>query len=358
MKKLSAILILVVFILASCQKEGLREDKEFNGMTALDHNSYVVLDSRQETGKMPEFTVAKNGIIQEQPTGKMFCNELIYGLFGGQTIPAGNIVVSNDFENLYVTYQADEGWKIKEIHLYAGTFENIPLNNANVPVPGQFPIKESFNPAIETVTYEIPLASLPECPYVLAHAVVGRDGQEETAWGKGDTSFEDAFDIKRWGWVIEYCVKTCDKEGVTGLKSYVVDKNKTDAPLWWVVAKGPGTDVNCLGFGFNTFNTGETNSSVYDLIKWGNIDDKVGTMTVFTTTEGNIKFLNIVIDLTDDNLAFSKTYLYAGSEAGLVKYHYMYENKDCFKFYEWFFRDDNVVNTKTFKIPLKDIKEK
>ncbi len=363
MRRLSSILVLLIIFLGSCEKGSVKEEKEFTGMAALKHNSYAILDSRLGTTGLPEITVSKNGVVQNESLARVFCKETIFELIAGQTIPAGNVIVSNDNENLYVTYESDNGWKIKEIHLFVGAFADIPLNNANVPVPGHFPINETFNPGVGMVTYEIPLSNLPDCPYILSHAVVVKEGQEETAWGKGDVSFEEAFDIKRWGWVMEFCPEKCDgKELVIALKSYVVDPKvydpATDLHVWWVVTKGPGSSDNCLGFGFNTFNTNQTGSSVYDLIKWGNLDVKAGTMTVFTTTENDIRYLNLVIDLDDDNLAFSHSYLYVGSTDGLKKYYYVYEKKDCYKFYEWFFQDSKILNTKTFKIPLTDIKEK
>jgi hypothetical protein len=362
MKRLTTILVLVIIILGSCEKSNLNEEKIFNGMAALKHNSYAILDSKPGPAGMPELTIAKNGIIREESLARLFCKETVFELIGGQTIPAGNVTVSNDMENLYVTYKADFGWKIKEIHLYAGTLENVPLNNANVPVPGQFPIKESFNPAIEMVTYEIALKDLPECPYILAHAVVAKEGLEETAWGKGALSFEDTFECNRWGWIINFCPEKCiGKELVIGLKSYVDDPKTYDPKsdhLWWVVTKGEGSLDNCLGLGFNTFNSNQTGSSVYDLIKYGKLDEKAGTMTVFTSLENDVRYLNVVINLDDEAMAFSKSYLYVGSQDGLVKYHYYYLDKDCFRFYEWFFNNSELSNPKTFKIKLADIKEK
>jgi hypothetical protein len=363
MKRLASLLVFLMIILSSCEKGVLNEDKGFNGMTAINHNSYVLLNSKLDPAGMPDLTIAKNGVVQEELVSRMFCKEISFELVAGQTIPAGNVIVSNDLENLYVTFKSANGWRIKEIHLFAGSFENIPLNNADVPVPGQFPINESFNTAIEIVTYEIPLAELPECPYILAHAVVVKDNQEETAWGKGETSFEEEFGIKRWGWVINFCAEECEgKDIVIGLKSYVVDP-KTYNPqdgshLWWVVTKGPGSLDNCLALGFNTFNTSQTGSTVFDLIKWGDLNAKSGTMTVFTTMENNIKYLNVVIDLDDDNLSFSKSYLYVGSKNGLETYHYTYLEKDCYKFYEWFYQNDEINNPKQFKIALTDIKNK
>ena len=354
-------MVLLTLILGSCEKENFKEGREFNDMAALKHNSYVILDSKSDAAGMPELTISKNGVVQEESLARLFCKEVSFDLIAGQNINTGNVIVSNDNKNMYVTYKSGNGWKIKEIHLYAGTFENIPVNKQGVPVPGQFPVKESFNPPVEMVTYEIPLANLPECPFVLAHAVVAKDGQEETAWGKGELSFEEAFDISRWGWMMNFCPEKCDgKELVIGLKSYVADP-KTYIPengnhLWWVVAKGEGSVDNCLSLGFNTFNTLQTGSSVYDLIKWGGLDAKAGTMTVFTTEENNIRYLNVVIDLDDETLAFAKSYLYVGSEDGLDKYRYVYLNKECFRFYEWFFQNGEILNTKTFKIALTDIK--
>ena len=363
MKRLTTLMVLFTLILGSCEKDGFKEGKEYNGMAALNHNTYAVLESKADPTGMPELTISKNGLVQEESLARLFCKEASFDLIAGQTINAGNVIISNDNNNLYVTYKSGNGWKIKEIHLFAGTFEDIPVNNQNVPVPGQFPIKESFNPPVEMVTYEIPLADLPECPYVLAHAVVVKDRQEETAWGKGELSFEEAFEISRWGWMMNFCPEECDgKDLVIGLKSYVADP-KTYIPensnhLWWVVTKGEGSVDNCLSLGFNTFNTAQTNSSVYDLIKWGGLDAKAGTMTVFTSAENDIRYLNVVIELDDEALAFAKSYLYVGSEDGLETYRYVYSEKECFRFYEWFYQNGDVLHTKTFKIALNDINEK
>lgn len=362
MKRLTSILVFMAIIVGSCEKANLNEEKIFTSMAALKHNSYAILNSKTDPAGMPELTISKNGVVQEESLARLFCKETIFELIGGQTIPAGNVTVSNDMENLYVTYKSDFGWKIKEIHLYAGTFENIPLNNANVPVPGQFPIKESFNPAVEMVTYEIPLKSLPECPSILAHAVVGKDGQEETAWGKGELSFEKAFEISRWGWVINFCPEKCiGKDLVISSKSYVVNPEIYDPVKhnyeWWIVTKGPAPANNCLGIGFNTFNTNQVGKVVYDLIQQGDYNSKKGTMTVFTSIENNIRYLNVEI-LLDDKLSLSKSYLYVGSQDGLKKYWYAYNDKDCYKFYEWFFQKEGLSNTHVFKIVLDDINEK
>jgi hypothetical protein len=309
---------------------------------------------------MPEVMIAKNGVVGEESLARLFCKETVFELVGGQTIPAGNVIISNDMDNLYVTFKSDFGWKISEIHLFAGALKDVPVNNSGTPVPGQFPISEAFNEPIEMVTYEIPLSELPDCPYILAHASVVKGEQDETAWGKDELTFDKAFGSNRWGWVMSYCTEECKgKDLVIGLKSYVVDPEKyvpeTGSPLWWVVTRGEGSQDNCLSLGFNTFNTAQTGSSVFDLIKYGGLDAKSGTMTVFTSAENDIVYLNVVIDLDDEALAFGKSYLYVGSESGLLKYQYVYNSKNCYTFYEWFFKNDEISNPKIFKIKLADI---
>lgn len=362
MKKLTSLLILLVVILVSCEKERLTVDNNLGNVPKIKHDSYVLVHSRLNQEGVPELAVAKNGVVQNELVGRLFCKEIYYDLVAGQTIVSGNIIVANDLDNLYITYKSSNGWKIKEIHLYVGPENEIPVNPANIPVPGQFPIKESFDPPVEVVTYEIPLSELNgKCPVILAHAVVINGNQEETAWGKGERSFEEMFQIKRWGWVIgEFCPEECKgKDLVIGLKSYVVDPKvydpKTDIHLWWVVTKGEGSITNCLSLGFDSFNTNQSGSSVFDLIKWGALEDKKGTMTVFTTVESGVKYLNVVIKLNDEAFAFSHSFLYVGSKDGLANYYYVYESKDCFKFYEWFYKNDEILNTKTYKIPLEEI---
>jgi hypothetical protein len=362
MKRLTSLLVLITLILGSCEKAQMTEEEVINDMVSLKHNSYAVIGSKSDAAGMPDYVISKNGEVQEESLARLFCRETAFELIAGQTINTGNVIVANDIENLYVTYRSGNGWKIKEIHLYAGSIENVPVNSQSVPVPGHFPIKESFNPEVGTVTFEIPLAELPQCPYILAHAVVVKDGREETAWGKGEISFEGAYDISRWGWIIQFCSEECEgKDLVIGLKSYVADP-KTYVPengnhQWWVVTRGEDSPDNCLSLGFNTFNTSQTGSEVFGLIKWGDINAKSGTMTVFTSTEVGIKYLNVVIDLDDEALSFAGSYLYVGSEDGLAKYHYIYMEKDCYNFYEWFFRNDEISNPKIFKIKLEEIRE-
>lgn len=136
---------------------------------------------------------------------------IYYDFIGGQTIPTGVLEVTNDDEYLYVTFTTKDGWFLQQTHLYVGTLEDLPTNNSNTPVPGQFPYSESHNPATDSYTYTIPLEGLPPCYIIAAHAetvkiVDGEIVQEETSW-----SFGEKFpNTTRWGWYSPYCTQVCE----------------------------------------------------------------------------------------------------------------------------------------------------
>lgn len=69
------------------------------------------------------------------------CGETSYILWAGQNINAGNLVVWNDLDNLYIEYQiTDPSQALQELHLWAGTdIEDCPQTKKDNPVPGQFP---------------------------------------------------------------------------------------------------------------------------------------------------------------------------------------------------------------------------
>lgn len=145
------------------------------------------------------------------------CNPCVYPtttttLFAGQTINVGTLSITNDANNIYVTYQLTGGWYLGEVHLYVGPLSQMPMNSQNVPIPGQFPINQTFGSGVQTVSYTIPLAGLPPCYIIAAHASVYRlasDGsvvQTETAWGFGNP-FQNT---DRWGWTVPYCTQACN----------------------------------------------------------------------------------------------------------------------------------------------------
>jgi len=132
-------------------------------------------------------------------------------LFGGQTIPVGTLSITNDENNLYVTYSTHDAWFITQTHLYVGALENMPVNKSNTPIPGQFPNKTTHSDGTTIFMYTIPWASLPDCYIIAAHASVvkienGSVVQTETAWSDG-TAFENT---NRWGSYTNYCTQHCN----------------------------------------------------------------------------------------------------------------------------------------------------
>lgn len=111
-------------------------------------------------------------------------------LWAGQHINCGSAVVGIEGDDLVVTYETTDGWKLTETHLYIGA--EPPAKSA----PGRFPYKHENLGGVSADTYSIPLSSLSAEPgdtlYLAAHAVVqkpARDDetcQEETAWAEGE----------------------------------------------------------------------------------------------------------------------------------------------------------------------------
>lgn len=149
---------------------------------------------------------------KQECTGCVYITES-FQMYGGQTIPTGHLFVTNDEQNLYVTYQGENGWQLATVHLYIGTLANLPKNNANTPVPGQFPYINSSTTVRPTVSFTIPLTSLPPCYIIAAHGEAkltntsGLVVQSETSWSFG-TQFPNT---NRWGWYSNYCTQTCER---------------------------------------------------------------------------------------------------------------------------------------------------
>jgi len=121
----------------------------------------------------------------------------------------GTVTVTNDAENLYVTYEiTNSSCYMTEVHLYVGKL------GPGTAAPGKFPYKEVFidNPTEWTLT--IPLLDLEavceDALFLAAHAkvcCVDTYVQCETAWGFGSYDFS-FFELrtKKWGWVFDYRV--------------------------------------------------------------------------------------------------------------------------------------------------------
>jgi hypothetical protein len=113
-------------------------------------------------------------------------------LVAGQHTDAGDVLVWNDDDYLYVKFLAKDGWCLAETHLaVADALAAIPQTgngkpeakngkspavNGN-PIPGQFEYGECYDPCVGSDTFMIPLDDVGRGTlYVAAHAVVQKPG--------------------------------------------------------------------------------------------------------------------------------------------------------------------------------------
>lgn len=193
-KQLLLLGTLAFIFLASCQKQ----------------------DTNQVTPQAEPAKTLKSGV--DDP-----CYEESYTIYGGQTIEVGTLTVSNDEENIFVTYDlSGTDWHLYETHVFVGSFEDMPLNKPGNPKIGNFPYSESHN-GEQVYTYTFSREDFDECFTVAAHAVVkkldenGNQIDEQTAWADGGTEFPG----KRWGWYLaEYCSIECPDVVCNVAKSY------------------------------------------------------------------------------------------------------------------------------------------
>ena len=134
-------------------------------------------------------------------------------LKAGQYIDAGDVVIGNDENFVYVTFVSENGWTITETHVAVGdTVAGIPQTKSGSPKIGNFAYQGSHD-NVTTVVYAIPLSELGAdgCGAIAACAVVekttGSRQQEETAWGSGSK-----FSNRNWSMYMTYCKQNCQPE--------------------------------------------------------------------------------------------------------------------------------------------------
>lgn len=133
-------------------------------------------------------------------------------LMAGKCYVAGKVNVYNDEDYVYVEYITENGWYLKETHLYFGNCNAIPLTKTGNPKVGNFPYKNVNGINQVYQFYKIPKSKASGCNCVLTHASVvkldskGKVKQQETAWGKG----EPVTCKGNWAMKFKYCWQACD----------------------------------------------------------------------------------------------------------------------------------------------------
>ena len=77
-------------------------------------------------------------------------------LLAGQNTDVGDVIVTNDGTNLYVTYALVDGWCMTESHLAVATTKAaIPHTKKGNPIPGQFAYGDYYDPCVTSDTFTI-----------------------------------------------------------------------------------------------------------------------------------------------------------------------------------------------------------
>jgi len=201
MKKLAFITIILLAAFTSCTKpENDQELVTFVNSAAIDEMAYV--------------SMAKSEVLTEDdfPAEEILCNLKEYKFTAGQHIDAGNVLVGNDDEFLYIKITSTDGFQnvAENVKLWIGTsiFESRPS-------AGHFPFKYDVAGGETTLCLSFELSELqlkcdaPEF-YIAVHGdVFASEGDEEpsgeTAWG-GD----NPGDGNAWWFYIAYEPECCE----------------------------------------------------------------------------------------------------------------------------------------------------
>ncbi|OFW52426.1 MAG: hypothetical protein A2V75_09390 [Actinobacteria bacterium RBG_16_70_17] len=117
-----------------------------------------------------DFNPGGSGTVYTYPT-------ITVALLAGQSMDVGDVIVTNDGTNVYVTYTLDSGWCMTESHLAVSTsLSGIPQTKTHNPIPGQFAYGNYHDPCATSDTFTIPLVDIGAFPsstlYIAAHAKV------------------------------------------------------------------------------------------------------------------------------------------------------------------------------------------
>ncbi len=79
-------------------------------------------------------------------------------LMANKNVDIGDVLVSNDNENLYIKYALTGDWCLTETHLHVATAPaSIPQTKKGNPIPGHFAFKTSHDLCVNEYTYSIPM---------------------------------------------------------------------------------------------------------------------------------------------------------------------------------------------------------
>jgi hypothetical protein len=253
---------------------------------------------------------ALGGYLIQHSMAQTACAPTVWNLTAGQTILVGNVTVTNDATNLYITYKLTEPcWEFGTLHVWVGSDPtNVPATRGGTPIPGQFCQQAGAGGACYTpqssglteYTFTIPFTQLGiqdvtkvclSTLYVFTHAEVKNtcNNSEETAWG-GDQPGTGP----RWYFFGKYSVccdagpppvLTCTTAFAKGNYVFTTDSKSNPERL-----PSLGLTRNRWGWAINLLQAG---TFTYDIwagagLNYTSNGRKVGTLTVMWDASGGL----------------------------------------------------------------------
>jgi LruC domain-containing protein len=146
----------------------------------------------------------------EVPTETTCGTPTVLSLVDAQDNELGNLEISNDLENLYLSVSTNNTWFLKSTQVYIGPMSQIPLDDAGLPASANFPYKLTHSPLVENYILTIPLDEVDECSTIALFVEIARlddNGvllEEATAWANGEV-FQEGSEPMTY----EHCLGEC-----------------------------------------------------------------------------------------------------------------------------------------------------
>lgn len=139
------------------------------------------------------------------------------------TSSIGNVVIGNDKEYLYITYNVDaaNAWFIKHIAAYIGdNSQGLIIGSASKPqLPaGSLPIQQDMSTDIKSYTFRMPLSSYPTISNfkLVVNASAQNGSSNGDAWGVGDAMKVGNTAVESGAMSIAYTLQQCPNEMTCG----------------------------------------------------------------------------------------------------------------------------------------------
>jgi hypothetical protein len=159
------------------------------GLIGLVLTSFVSIPSLRLANQKKQGVVAAK-VSQATPTD-FVCGKVLLTMTDDLKASYGTLLLQNNKELMYATFQVPLDLKIEEIHLYAGTQEGIPITSKKEADMSQFGNHQSFasNLGVKTVTFTFDVKDLPPTVFIVANAIVSKEGEAKNVkhhvWNEG-----------------------------------------------------------------------------------------------------------------------------------------------------------------------------